>query len=222
VNNKAAGSHTTLKFDQCTKVRVKERVDLGPLCTINPDSMKVILYVEGTNASSKDNQPAADIGPRAKVYADFYVPNGRFYAHPGTNTKPAEYTGTYIAKWVTGDPDIVWNRRADCDSSYSCPSPLQRIAGINDAETDGIAFNIQPNPLGNHTLIQFALPASGNATLSVFNATGQMIVALHESHVAAHEKYSFQFDASGLPSGMYYALLQTQDGTYSRKMVVVK
>jgi hypothetical protein len=223
VNNKAAGSHTTLKFNQCTKVRVKERVDLGPLCTINPDSMKVIFYVEGANATSKDNQPAADIGPRAKVYADFYVPNGRFYAHPGTNVKPAEYTGTYIAKWVTGDPDIVWNRRAGCDSSYNCPSPLLRLAGINDEIIDGITFETNPNPMRDVTTIKFSLNHTADkVSLHVYNTTGQVVSNLYNGNAEANKAIEIQFNAADLPSGIYYTTLQTGNGYYSRKIAVMK
>src|SRR5690606_39116038 len=68
VNHKAAGALSVIEFRQCTKVRVKERVDLGPRCTINPDSLNVIFYVEGANTDAKDNQPSVDIGPRALVY----------------------------------------------------------------------------------------------------------------------------------------------------------
>jgi hypothetical protein len=223
VNNKAAGSHTTLKFNQCTKVRVKERVDLGPKCTINPDSLKVIFYVEGANTTGKDNQPTADIGPDARVYADFYVPNGRFYAHPGSNVKPAQYIGTYIAKWITGDPDIIWRRRADCDSNYNCVIPVQRLAGIDNINDETILFETNPNPMRDLTAIRFRLnESSENVSVQIYNTTGQVVSNLFNGKTEANKIVEIHFDASDLSSGIYYTLLQTDKGYYSRKIVVLK
>ncbi len=222
VNHKAAGALSILEFRQCTKVRVKERVDLGPRCTINPDSLNVIFYVEGANTDAKDNQPSVDIGPRALVYADFYVPNGRFYAHPGTHVDPAQYYGIYIAKWITGDPDIVWSRRA-CDPDPSCPNhSFKLMSSTDEMQSSNLVFEAYPNPFSKQTSIQFGFTATDeNVSLQVFNASGQLIQVLFEGKAGAGLTQESVFDASNLPSGIYFALLQTSHGTYHKKLVVV-
>ncbi|MES2619972.1 MAG: T9SS type A sorting domain-containing protein, partial [Bacteroidota bacterium] len=223
VNNKAAGAYTTLIFKQCTKVRVKERVDLGPLCTINPDSLNVIFYVEGANISDQQNQPAADIGPNAVVNADFYVPNGRFYAHPGSNVNPARYTGTFIARWITGDPDIVWTKRNDCDTSYSCHPGQLRMAYRGSEQGNPYRMDVIPNPFSNQALIQFVSNKENERiTLSVMNTSGQLISLLFDETVAADRNVQVSFDSSKLPNGIYYALLRTSNGVYSTKLVVTR
>lgn len=223
VNNKAAGSQTVLQFNQCTKVRVKERVDLGPKCTINPDSSNVIFYVEGSNASSQSNQPAVDIGPRAVVYADFYVPNGRFYAHPGTHVDPARYNGTFIAKWINGDPDIVWRRRADCDYDYSCSGNQNKILSTTDLENASVDFKAYPNPFEQTATIKFtASEYHEKVSLRVFDSSGKMVDLLFEGSVQAGQTNTVVFDAAKLPHGVYYTILQTEKSNYFNKLVHIK
>ncbi|MEX2588706.1 MAG: T9SS type A sorting domain-containing protein, partial [Chitinophagales bacterium] len=223
VNHKAAGAHTRLEFKQCTKVRVKERVDLGPRCTINPDSLNVIFYVESANTDAKDNQPAVDIGPRAVVYADFYVPNGRFYAHPGTHVDPARYNGTFIAKWINGDPDIVWRRRADCDYDYTCPGNQFKHTSIEESTSEEVLFESYPNPFENTTTIKFvALSADDRVSLKVFDTSGKLVASLFEGKIEAGQENSVVFDASSLARGVYFTVLQTSKGSYYNKLVHIR
>ncbi|MBI5464284.1 MAG: T9SS type A sorting domain-containing protein [Ignavibacteriales bacterium] len=78
-----------------------------------------------------------------------------------------------------------------------------------------------PNPFNPSTKIQFEIPKSGNVTLKVYNFLGQEIATLVEGNFATG-KYSVQFDAARLSSGIYIYRLQTESGMMAKKMILIK
>lgn len=61
-----------------------------------------------------------------------------------------------------------------------------------------------PNPFNSSATIKYQLPADGAVRMSVFNVLGQEVVTLvNESRSAGF--YTARFDASHLPSGVYFA-----------------
>jgi hypothetical protein len=78
-----------------------------------------------------------------------------------------------------------------------------------------------PNPFNPSTLIQYSIAEPGNVTLEVYNMLGQKVAELVNTTQAAG-KYSVQFDAAGLSSGVY--LYQLRAGNYfeTRKMMLIK
>ena len=66
-----------------------------------------------------------------------------------------------------------------------------------------------PNPFNPTTNIRFRIADRGFATLKVFNVLGNEIESLVNKELVEGE-YEFTFDASGIPSGIYfYQLLVT-------------
>ncbi len=78
-----------------------------------------------------------------------------------------------------------------------------------------------PNPFNPSTTIGFELAASGPVRLEVYNVLGQRVATLFEGQQAGGS-YRIAFEASSLPSGLYYAVLQTEQGMHTRKMMLVK
>jgi len=78
-----------------------------------------------------------------------------------------------------------------------------------------------PNPFNPSTSIKFGIPASSNVTLKVFNALGEEVAKLINENLEAGS-YTVNFDASGLPSGIYIYTLQTNDQVLSKKMTLIK
>ena len=78
-----------------------------------------------------------------------------------------------------------------------------------------------PNPFNPLTFIRYQLPVPGFVTLRVFDLLGREIVTLvNETQTAGYKSVSF--DASALPSGMYYYRLVAGSFTHVKKMVLVK
>jgi hypothetical protein len=78
-----------------------------------------------------------------------------------------------------------------------------------------------PNPFNPATRISFGIPEKSNVTLRVYNSIGEE-VAIIANGIFEAGTYSFNFDASGLPSGNYIYLLQTGNNVISKKMTLIK
>lgn len=78
-----------------------------------------------------------------------------------------------------------------------------------------------PNPFNPVTTLSFYLPESQEVKLSVFNVVGQPVAVLAEGTMSAGD-HTFEWDATGLPSGMYIYQLEVANRIMTRKMTLVK
>ncbi len=78
-----------------------------------------------------------------------------------------------------------------------------------------------PNPFNPVTQIEFAIPATSEIRLEVFDVLGRSVRVLAEG--AVRSRYSLsEFDASDLPSGLYMYRLSSADYVQTRSMQLVK
>ena len=78
-----------------------------------------------------------------------------------------------------------------------------------------------PNPFNPVTQIEFAIPATSEIRLEVFEVLGRSVRVLAEGLYAAGT-HSVSFDASDLPSGLYMYRLSSADYMQTRSMQLVK
>ncbi len=78
-----------------------------------------------------------------------------------------------------------------------------------------------PNPFNPSTAIQFSLEKSGKTVLEIYNTLGQKVATLvnGELNAGAHR---YQWNASGLASGVYFYRLQSNEFVATKKMLLVK
>jgi aminopeptidase N len=79
-----------------------------------------------------------------------------------------------------------------------------------------------PNPFNPVTKIKFDLPERNNVMLKIYNVLGEVVAVPMNNENRPAGKYTLEFDASNLPSGVYYYELTAGDFSESRKMVLVK
>lgn len=79
-----------------------------------------------------------------------------------------------------------------------------------------------PNPFNPNTTITFALENTEQATVTVYTVLGQEVATPFRGMAAAHVQYAFSFDATHLPSGMYFYTLRSAHRYEVRKMGVMK
>ncbi len=78
-----------------------------------------------------------------------------------------------------------------------------------------------PNPFNPATTIHYTLPVSGFTTLRVFDLLGKEVAVLVNEKKDAGD-YTVRFDASALPSGIYFYQLLSGNYFESKKMVLMK
>ena len=78
-----------------------------------------------------------------------------------------------------------------------------------------------PNPFNPSSTIEFALPHAGFVTLKVYNILGEGVATLAEGHHAAGT-FKATWDASGLPSGVYFYRLTAGEYVQTKKAVLMR
>lgn len=78
-----------------------------------------------------------------------------------------------------------------------------------------------PNPFNPSTKIKLALPISANVKLTVYNAIGQQVTQIVNNYMEAGY-HSVDFNASNLPSGMYFYKIKAGNFESVKKMLLVK
>ena len=99
------------------------------------------------------------------------------------------------------------------------------IVGIDDERAElPEAYSLSqnyPNPFNPETVIEFALPRSGDVSLVIYNLRGEEVALLINSAMPAGI-HSVSWDASSLASGIYLYRLVAGDFIETRKMVLLK
>ena len=79
-----------------------------------------------------------------------------------------------------------------------------------------------PNPFNPSTVIEFSLPEDvSNVKLSIYNALGEKVAELVNTSLAAG-RYSYQWNAKNVATGMYIYELRTDNFVSVKKMVLMK
>jgi hypothetical protein len=100
-------------------------------------------------------------------------------------------------------------------------TPTDIEDGLGNLKVCISLIGLNPNPFNSSTTIGFSLTESGAVSLSVYNIQGQRIAELFQGFREAGE-HSISWDASGYPSGVYFARLGAGGSSRTAKMVLLK
>ncbi len=78
-----------------------------------------------------------------------------------------------------------------------------------------------PNPFNPNTAIEFSLPHFGYVTLRIYNTLGQEVTTLAAENLPAG-RYKVEWNANGLPSGVYLYRIQTGEFVETKKLILLK
>ncbi|HLF13577.1 MAG TPA: T9SS type A sorting domain-containing protein [Bacteroidota bacterium] len=101
-----------------------------------------------------------------------------------------------------------------------------QVTGVDHDAIAGIPSALKlhqnyPNPFNSTTVIRYELPKASHVSLKVFNVLGQEVAVLVEEMQETGFK-SVEWDASKLPSGVYFYRLQTKDFVNTKKLLLIK
>jgi PKD repeat protein len=92
------------------------------------------------------------------------------------------------------------------------------LVGTDDATAFSPSITAWPNPTSGQVWLAWELPIASDATLEVFDLVGHRLSTVSSGFAAAGRR-EMQWDASGLPTGVYLVRLTTQGGTSTLKLV---
>jgi parallel beta-helix repeat protein len=138
------------------------------------------------------------------------------------------YVGDY--PWVVQDYDSFTFSKAGTDrgilgspADWPCTgepftSTDLAVAPLPEEHALHQAF---PNPFNPSTIIKFDLPEAALAKMSIYDLSGRLAATLVNGwrEAGAHE---VTFDASSLPSGIYFCRLEAGEFTASQKLILLK
>lgn len=80
---------------------------------------------------------------------------------------------------------------------------------------------VYPNPVSTRATLTYSLPEAGAVAIELFDVVGRRS-AVVAGGFQASGAHTIQFDASSLPSGIYFCRLRTDGGSLIKRLVVVR
>ena len=134
----------------------------------------------------------------------------------GTTTEPQEYF--YLDNTVETGFYVYRLKQIDFGGQFEYSDEIE--VEVNGPLTFGLEQNY-PNPFNPSTNIKYSVPENGFVNLSVYNLVGEEVSVLVSGQVNAGF-YEIEFDATALPSGIYFYQLQTGNFVEIKKLVLMK
>jgi photosystem II stability/assembly factor-like uncharacterized protein len=99
--------------------------------------------------------------------------------------------------------------------------PIGIINNSNEYPNTFQLFQNYPNPFNPKTIIEYALPKSSNIKIIIYDVLGNEVVNL-VNQKQSPGKYKTTWDASNNASGVYFYTLIYDEGSITKKLVLVK
>ena len=131
---------------------------------------------------------------------------------PGVRTFTWEYSKNYLGSIAD---DCVWI------DALVLPRSAVGTGIENNELPSSFELSNYPNPFNPTTTIRFSLDKASNVELNIYDMNGSIVDQIHRGFTNTG-KYSFEFDGKNLSSGIYYAVLKTQEQQKVSKMILVK
>lgn len=86
-------------------------------------------------------------------------------------------------------------------------------------------FNLEiknyPNPFNGQTIIEYSIPNEGHVEINIFNVLGEKIIT-SVNEIKSSGKHNFVWNANGVSSGIYFAVLNFNNTKASQKIILQK
>jgi hypothetical protein len=144
-----------------------------------------------------------------------YIKIGYVNGH-GTTSETQEYT--YVDNTVETGSYFYRLKQIDFLGQYEYSDEIE--AEVNGPLTFSLEQNY-PNPFNPSTNIKYSVAKNGDVKLAVYNLIGEEVNVLVSGQVDAGF-YEIKFDATALPSGIYFYRLNAGNYIETKKMLLIK
>ena len=180
---------------------------------IRNDTLKVMqLYVDGAQDNIVSTFFKGDFSGSSPVYIGYYTDG---YHYSGWLDEVAIY------KIALTKIQIENHYKNGLAGKSYCDKFTTDIKSNSDAPLQYSLEQNYPNPFNPTTHMNFSISNSGNVSLIIYNILGKKISTLVNSFLKAGT-YSIEFDASKLPSGIYFYELRANSFMEVKKMILEK
>ncbi|MEM0961907.1 MAG: T9SS type A sorting domain-containing protein [Bacteroidota bacterium] len=191
-------------------------VDSDPSLTA-PGASTYPLRIEFFLADADGEEGRLVVG-RDRYTEDDY---GACVGSGGTAPCPKKVWFEPTAPVVVGDDLVATATDTFANTSEFSGARRAAVSSEGSPAVDGLALWIAPNPTRGPLAVTLQQQTAGPATVSVFDALGREVAALHEGPLAAGE-HALALDTTPLPAGVYVVRAVTPAGTVSRAVTVAR
>ena len=239
INNSPAGSDPDIVFHRSTNggqswsagIRVNQdpinngKIQYFPAMNVDSTGAINVLYYDDRNTSSDSAEVYISRSTNGGGnWYDFVVSDRRFKPKPIIQS--SFYQGDFIDITSARNKLFpVW--MADYTGMYQVWTTILEIDAIgvkqisSEVPKDFALRQNYPNPFNPSTNIEFSVPKSEFINLTIYNALGKEISNPVNNELNAGT-YKVVFDASNLPSGVYFYKLKTNGFYSTKKMILLK
>ncbi len=171
---------------------------------------KRLAFTAGTEQTSLD---AGDLGTVSST--------GPFTIEPGASVSLG-----FVLGWAE-NPEQLQSQVAEARSSASFDPPgtsrpvsTSEDLTVDQPEKTELSAGY-PNPFNNITNFTLTLDRADDVTVQAYDITGRQVKTLVDSRLESGE-HNITFDAGNLASGVYVIVAQTQTGTLTRSVSLIK
>ena len=185
-------------------------------------AVNVIFYDDRNTTNDSSGVFLARSKDGGETWAEFEISDHHFKPVPigglgqGYQGDNIDITSTDTKLWP------VWmDNSTGIYQIWTVPIDYFEVNGVVEEDNSGsiaVLFQNVPNPFGQNTMIRYQVSTFSRVVLKVFDFMGREVRTLVDSEMKPGT-YFENFDAAGLPPGVYFYQLQVDERIVTRKMV---
>jgi len=93
---------------------------------------------------------------------------------------------------------------------------------VLNSEASSIDINVFPNPFTSNTIIAYELAIDQSVDIKIFNAIGNLVAQPVRQEQQEAGSYEYNFEANGLPTGVYFLVIRVDGQKLSKRLVLTQ